>query len=430
LRFSDANPGSEQIKTMTRYALSYFNTTLPMQNKKLIYRSLLSLGKSLTRRKEFDLARDCFRRLIKEQTYLHEKVIFEYFWTYAVQGDYEAGLEKVIAKHVPNLDSIKSNSKLHFWIGLSHAKEGDDDKAKSIFKDLIKTNPLSYYAILSAKKLSKYTDSDTQEIYLSLLQENQKKQERNLANNSTDYHWLKRLIGWSIVNNDTLLNLEIKNAKSLKTGSDLQNHLLFAAYSLGNQKDYLESFKIIYQSVDNQVLNVNKTALKILFPQPFFNQIKTKTKNFDPVIALSLIRQESGFNTHAKSIVGARGLMQLMPNTAKRFKRRLKTRQLYNPRLNIQIGTTYFKKLLNRYDQNLVYALSAYNAGERRVDEWQEQYLTSDSILQNIENIPFLETRKYVKLIFRNIFFYKMLYNDEKTDSTDFNKIYDIHLGF
>ena len=85
---------------------------------------------------------------------------------------------------------------------------------------------------------------------------------------------------------------------------------------------------------------------------------------------------------------------------------------------------------MKRYDNNLVYSLAAYNAGERRVNEWQEEYLNSESILENIENIPFFETRKYVKLIFRNMFFYKMLTADSAEDSKKLNQIYDIHLGF
>jgi soluble lytic murein transglycosylase len=432
LDFADKNPESKEIKLHARTALNYFNSTRKFQNKNLVFKSLLSLGKSLTRRKEYNLARECFKRLLEEDSNIREKVIFEYLWTYTAQNEHEDGLEEVIAKYSPDLETIKSNSKLHFWIGLSHAKEGNDNKAKKIFEDLIRTNPLSYYAILAAKKLSRDLDESTQSIYLRLVgSTTQNQRHKKLANSKIDYHWLRRIIGWSSVNNDVFLNLEIKNTKTIKTGKDLHDHLLSAAYSLGTRKDYLESFKVIYRNVENKTINVNKDALKILFPQPYFNQIKSRTKNFDPIIALSLIRQESGFNARARSHVGARGLMQLMPNTAKRFKRRIKTKQLYNAKLNIQIGTKYFNKLLTRYDQNLVYSLAAYNAGEGRVDEWQDQYLTSKSILKNIENIPFLETRKYVKLIFRNIFFYKMLFDKNKSDgNTSFNKIYDIDLGF
>ena len=122
--------------------------------------------------------------------------------------------------------------------------------------------------------------------------------------------------------------------------------------------------------------------------------------------------------------------MQLMPATARRFKRNLRTSHLFNPKLNLNIGTKYLQGLMNRYDNNLVLSLAAYNAGEHRVDKWKNKYLTKDSILHNIENIPYNETRKYVKLIFRNIFFYKLLENKKSQDSSSLNKIFDVPLGF
>ena len=122
--------------------------------------------------------------------------------------------------------------------------------------------------------------------------------------------------------------------------------------------------------------------------------------------------------------------MQLMPTTARQLKRRLRTRQLYNPSLNIKLGTKFLAQLMSHYDENLVYSLAAYNAGKRRVDEWQTAYLNRESILENIENIPFRETRKYVKLIFRNMFFYKLLNKKNGADVKDLNQIYDIKLGF
>ena len=136
----------------------------------------------------------------------------------------------------------------------------------------------------------------------------------------------------------------------------------------------------------------------------------------------------------ARSHVGARGLMQLMPYTARRYKRRLRAKQLYNVNLNLRLGNKLLNQLMTQYEHNLVYVLSAYNAGEGRVKRWRNKYLTSDSILHNIENIPFSETRKYVKLIFRNIYFYKLM-NDESAkvnlaDSSKPNKIFDVYLGF
>jgi soluble lytic murein transglycosylase len=123
-----------------------------------------------------------------------------------------------------------------------------------------------------------------------------------------------------------------------------------------------------------------------------------------------------------------------MPTTARRLKRSVRENHLADPGINIELGTKYIKNLIKRYDGNLVYVLGAYNAGESRVERWKNLYFdTDETILKNIEAIPFLETRNYVKLIFRNIFFYKILLDDKKSEFTDpkeVNKLFDIHLGF
>jgi soluble lytic murein transglycosylase len=126
--------------------------------------------------------------------------------------------------------------------------------------------------------------------------------------------------------------------------------------------------------------------------------------------------------------------MQIMPKTGRSLYKRLKKKQLYNSNLNIKLGTKYLEKLLKRYDNNLVHVLSAYNAGESRVKRWKKEYFDDASIYHNIERIPFNETRKYVKLIFRNIFFYKFLEKKKEANrelaSYNPNYLYDVYLGY
>lgn len=429
---ADKKGSKKELSKAISQSLYYFNSTLDHQPKQKIYDSMLSLAKSMMRRDHQDLARVCYRRLLREKGIDFNKVFFEYIWTYIIKNDHEEVLDEA-KKYIKSHHQIYTNSKLSFWLGYSNLKEGNEKKAFEIFRKTVQENPLSYYAILSSKLLSEDKDAkDTEDLYFSILKEHNSKKGQ-LKDIRLNAAWIKRVLAWSYAGNQRLLSNEFKFINANKTGRDLETHILTAAYKLSENKHYLESFKLIYRSVDQGKISVTKDTLKILFPLPYLNQIKRNTKEFDPIIALSLIRQESGFNRYARSHVGARGLMQLMPNTAKRIRRRVRTRQLYNANLNINIGTKFFNKLLNRYDNNLVYSLAAYNAGQRRIDDWQERnYVNSSAtMLNNIENIPFLETRKYVKLIFRNIFFYKMLLTSEKVeDPEDFNQIYDINVGF
>jgi soluble lytic murein transglycosylase len=225
------------------------------------------------------------------------------------------------------------------------------------------------------------------------------------------------------------VNISTERQHTVKSDLHLVN-----AKIIQESGNYLATFRYLYSVLDKKEVIFNRALLEILYPKPFLEDLTRTLKNdkLDPIIVLSLIRQESVFNPLARSPVGARGLMQLMPTTAKRMRRSVRDRHLVNPTINIELGTKYFKNLVKRYDGNLVYVLSAYNAGEARVEKWRNLYFdTDETILKNIEAIPFLETRNYVKLIFRNIFFYKLLIEEKKVaDTSEPNKIFDVNLGF
>jgi soluble lytic murein transglycosylase len=178
---------------------------------------------------------------------------------------------------------------------------------------------------------------------------------------------------------------------------------------LNSKSQFLSSFKIFQDSLDQNSLALNYKLIQYIFPLTYFDLIKKNAQNLDPLVIISLIRQESSFNPNAVSVVGATGLMQLMPATAKRFNSKVKVKHLSNPEININIGTKYLRQLINRYDGNLIYALASYNAGENRIDRWKKEIFRTDDPLATIEAIPFEETRNYVKLIYRNYFFYSLL---------------------
>lgn len=113
----------------------------------------------------------------------------------------------------------------------------------------------------------------------------------------------------------------------------------------------------------------------------------------------------------ANSSVGARGLMQLMPDTAKHLTRRKKisTKYLLDSKNNINLGTKYLKDLLDRHKGNQVLATAAYNAGPYRVKKWLKSANELPADIW-IETIPFRETREYVKsvLAYQEIYQHKV----------------------
>ena len=153
-----------------------------------------------------------------------------------------------------------------------------------------------------------------------------------------------------------------------------------------------------------------------LFPKPYWNDLKrfSAANGLDPYLVASLIRQESEFNPYAISRANAVGLMQLLPKTGKLVAKEEKLKrysasQLYTPAVNMQLGTRYFRGMVDKFGGSFEYALAAYNAGSDRVDEWLAQGKYRDP-QEFVESIPFTETREYVQAILRNASVYKQLY--------------------
>lgn len=139
----------------------------------------------------------------------------------------------------------------------------------------------------------------------------------------------------------------------------------------------------------------------------------------EPAFTHAVIRQESMFKADAKSPAGARGLMQLMPETAKGVARniglRYKEKNLRDPSYNLRLGTTFIQKQLASFDGSYVLALAGYNAGPRRVREWMERIGDprdpSVDPIDWIEMIPIYETRNYVQRILENLQIYRARLN-------------------
>jgi soluble lytic murein transglycosylase len=137
----------------------------------------------------------------------------------------------------------------------------------------------------------------------------------------------------------------------------------------------------------------------------------------DRDLVLGLIRQESGFDIDAESYAGARGLMQLMPATARlvarkeglRYEREKLTE---DAAFNVHLGTAYLKELLERFDGHLAMALAGYNAGPHRVSRWVEAFgdprkMSLEDQIDWIESIPYPETRDYVQRVLEGMTVYR-----------------------
>ena len=160
-------------------------------------------------------------------------------------------------------------------------------------------------------------------------------------------------------------------------------------------------------------------ALHLRFPTPYKEPVMqhAEKNNIDPAWIYGIMRRESAFSVDIKSPVGATGLMQIMPKTAKYVSKKLGSGNLSYKKLtqvenNIELGSAYLNYLNQKYQGNKVLATAAYNAGPSRVDHWvsESHSLPAD---QWIDSITFSETRAYVKAVLEYTTLFKSLLNQK-----------------
>ncbi|MGK2915339.1 MAG: transglycosylase SLT domain-containing protein [Porticoccaceae bacterium] len=154
--------------------------------------------------------------------------------------------------------------------------------------------------------------------------------------------------------------------------------------------------------------------LEARFPRPYKAEFEKNARAVDvpPNLLFAIARQESAFNASIASPAGARGLMQLMPATAREVARKKRVpfygvSDLDRPAVNVRLGSIYYRQMLDRFDDNRILATAAYNAGPGRVRSWLDDTDGKLPFDVWIETIPFKETRNYVQ----NVLAFSVIYN-------------------
>jgi soluble lytic murein transglycosylase len=157
--------------------------------------------------------------------------------------------------------------------------------------------------------------------------------------------------------------------------------------------------------------------ITLFYPQPHRELVYASAYeyNVDPNLVFAIIRAESKYQTGATSTAGARGLMQIMPETANWAAAQMNlisfsTEDLLQPEANIQIGCWYLNDLNREFEGRLPILIAAYNAGRGKAKEWivTNQW---DGSAKNLEQIPYPETRQYVRNVMKNYQAYHAIYD-------------------
>ncbi len=163
--------------------------------------------------------------------------------------------------------------------------------------------------------------------------------------------------------------------------------------------------------------SVPSEVLFAYYPLQYGDEIRTfaRETGLPGYLIAGIIRQESAFDPRATSPVGARGLMQLMPGTAREVSRKVgvpyQPDRLYDPETSVRLGATYFKQLLDRFDGNVELALAGYNGGPNRIQRlWKESGRPDVELADFVETLDLDESRNYVKRILVLADSYRQLY--------------------
>jgi soluble lytic murein transglycosylase len=188
----------------------------------------------------------------------------------------------------------------------------------------------------------------------------------------------------------------------------LDDRLLLAAAELARRQ------KIWDRAINTANRTVAAHDFTLRYPAPYYDVLSrhARQQNLEEPLVFALVRRESRFIEDARSRVGASGLMQLMPETARWVARQSGMKnfhpsQVNRPEVNAALGTFYLRHVLNKLGGDPVLAAAAYNAGPARAVRWQDTKPLEGAVY--IESIPFPETRQYVKKVMTNALYYSAL---------------------
>jgi soluble lytic murein transglycosylase len=337
---------------------------------------------------------------------------------------------KLLLEHVANFGEVTDNrGKAAFWGARDLERAGEKTRALALYKALMLRYGAGWYGYISEKYIAQLESSGVKPV--------------PPGSDIT----LDRAVAKLQVNRPVVENLQPRDEERITKSAQLSLlalHALALNEAEAARADYPTSPKVnlriaqIFRARNENAAAIN--ALKrawpdyaqalpqemtrevwdIFYPLGWWNTIREEAqrRNLDPYQVAGLIRQESIFNPQARSRANALGLMQLLPSTGRLVARQygvgngaVSNSDLFNPVLNIQLGTAYLEQLIRQFGR-FEYVAAGYNGGPTRVARWTRE-LPGETIEEWVENIPLSETRLYVQGVYRNMRQYQKLYDEQ-----------------
>ncbi|UTG94128.1 tetratricopeptide repeat protein [Geobacter sulfurreducens] len=329
-------------------------------------------------------------------TKLKPRAMWETAWARYNTGDYRSAAESFRLLTA----SADYRERALYWHGRSLQRIGEETVARQSFAMLAEEYPFSFYTFTA-------TDPAPQEGAIPLIVHDL----RQTISPPAGHERARALIAMGLHDQ---ARSELSIAR--KNGSSRGKGLLGIARLYLEMNDYSSAAAALRGEQPRRMDGETATTWGLLYPRGFSDSVAAEANRhtIPEELIYGLIKAESGFSPVALSPVGAVGLMQLMPSTAKGMVNGSSpangiSARLTDPTFNVGLGVRHLKDLLKQYNGNVVSAVAAYNAGSRPVDRWRRSLagLREDEF---IENIPYYETREYVKKVLTFAEVYRRLY--------------------
>jgi len=311
-----------------------------------------------------------------------------------------------------------------YWLGRNAERAGNLPRARGLYQKDVERFPQTYFGRAAALRLAKLDpgDGDPPDFLAKIPPPPGLRPFDEPVPAAAADRWARAQALRSIAF-DASAELELKNAYFATSSPRFLLEAAQAAFDQGHFAAGMAYGRVVVPNFDARKLDdVPLRVWKALYPFPYEATVRREAakNNFDPMIAVGLMRQESTFQADAESHAGAIGLMQVLPKTGRILAKQLRVRysrdKLFEPEYNIQLGMLYIAGLVRTFGPP-EYALAAFNAGEDRISAWKAER-SYEEIPELVESIPFTETRDYVQIVLRNAEVYRMIYGQPAAAAT------------
>ena len=348
-------------------------------------------------------------------------------WRAHTAKDYRTA-SRLLIEHVANYSEVTDNrGKAGFWAAYDAERSGDKETAMTLYRAMLMRYGAGWFGVNAERRIAKLASEGVRgkpfESNLILRRAVAGLQTVKLPQETVNDADAERVTKAEQLTRVTFYQSamnELDAAREKYPNSPSVNLRIAQIFrTQGEAPAAINALKRAYPDYGQMLPEeATREVWEVFYPLKWWSNIKEEAKrhDLDPYLIAGLIRQESVFIPNAHSYANAYGLMQLLPYVGRDVARKsgagaITTNDLFNPVLNIQLGTVYVKELTDQFNR-FEYVAAAYNGGPGRVRKWIKE-LPAAEIEEWVESIPIEQTRLYVQGVYRNARQYQRLYDEQ-----------------